>query len=319
MPPTSPGQGDPPKNRNSQRDPRQYHRNHGKFARRHRNHRPYTRQPGNRHNHKHSFGVRRTPWPSTEALELGLHPRTFDEMHTERVYLLNVLQSRDRQALELLRRLPALDECINQQCHQRHQRQQDDQYQETNPKVKVRVNGVPVNEINNQEKRKEGEEEGRKLQNARRQRRWLRQQIEGTVDAEREILTRLSELHVEIQCRERWCQVERERAASEFGYDQTGFEYAPYQQSHWYQYPDWNSLLYPNMYPYQPYPDTNAGYPGYAPSSLHPVGLRHGFGGPGGHDEVPLVAAQQYPLAEAHGNWIDGMWRPESYQAGRGE
>ncbi|KAI0542965.1 hypothetical protein GGR58DRAFT_3455 [Xylaria digitata] len=301
MPPTSPGQENPPKNRNSRRGPRRYHRNRGKFPRRH-------------NSHTHTRHVRKNPWQPTRAIELGLYPRPFDELHTERVYLLNALQMRDREALELFRRLSDVEEYINRL---RHQHQQDNEHREVNPKVKVRVDGVPVNEISDKGRREEAEKEAWTLRNARRQRRWLRKHIRRIVNAEREILMRLSELYVEIQCRERWCQVGRERAAFEPG-DPTGFEYPPHQQSYWDRYPDW-TLLYPNMYPYQPYPGINAGCDGYPPSSPHPVVLEHGFGGYGDYGRDSTFPAQTNGSIEARGNWNNDVWRPESYQVGGGE
>ncbi|KAI0161630.1 hypothetical protein GGR52DRAFT_131753 [Hypoxylon sp. FL1284] len=46
---------------------------------------------------------------------------------------------------------------------------------------------------------------------AQKHRTWLRNRIGDIVEEEKNILTRLSELHVEVQCRERWLQVERAR------------------------------------------------------------------------------------------------------------
>ncbi|KAK7956874.1 uncharacterized protein PG986_006096 [Apiospora aurea] len=47
---------------------------------------------------------------------------------------------------------------------------------------------------------------------ARKDRVCLRRRINETVDREKEILGRLGEIHVEIQCRERWHMVEQQRA-----------------------------------------------------------------------------------------------------------
>ncbi|KAK8128325.1 Pyruvate formate lyase activating enzyme [Apiospora sp. TS-2023a] len=47
---------------------------------------------------------------------------------------------------------------------------------------------------------------------ARRDRAWLQRRIGQTVDREREILVRLGDIHVEIQCQERWHMVEQQKA-----------------------------------------------------------------------------------------------------------
>ncbi|KAF2971160.1 hypothetical protein GQX73_g2459 [Xylaria multiplex] len=308
VPPTSPGQGNPPKHRNPQRGPRRYRRNRGKVPRRHTSH-PHTRRG------------RKTPWKPTRAIELSLHPRPFDESHTERVYLLNALQMRDREALDLFRQLADVEEHIN---HLRHQRQQDNERRKVNSKVKVRVDGVPVNEIRDQEREEEEEAQGkaRTLQNARRQRRWLRKQTKRAVNAECEILMRLGEVYVEIQCRERWRQVGQERAAFERGHNPTGFELPPPQQSYWHLNPDWTLLypnIYPNMYPYQPYPGIYAGCGGYPPSSPYPVVLERGFGGYEYYDRDPTLPAQTNGSTEARGNGNNDVRRSESYQVDGGE
>jgi hypothetical protein len=192
-----------------------------------------------------SFGVRNDPWHLTEALELGLHPRPFDELHAERAYLLNALQSHDQQTLELFRRLPTLEEQISLRHEEVYQRRRQD------AKVKVKVNGI-------QARGEEEEDEEEELGKACRQRVWLRRQIEDTLDAERGLLMRLSELHVEIQCHERWCQVERERAETmmmmrvgpEAGYEGLGYTHDPCCY-----YPEQNALVQLDMHVYQPRSD----------------------------------------------------------------
>ncbi|KAI1430247.1 hypothetical protein F5Y12DRAFT_12851 [Xylaria sp. FL1777] len=325
---TSPSPGEPPKHHDSERahrGPRQYHRNHGKIPRHRRNYRPPGRQKEKSHNGKYSSSAPKYPWHSTKALELGLHPRPFEELHAERVYLLTTLQSHDRQALELFRRLPVLDEYIDRHHrHHQHQHQQHNQYQNAHPRVKVKIDGVPVNEVNSQERKQEAEKEEERLRDARRQRVWLRRQIEDTVDVERDLLTRLSELHVEIQCRERWCQVGQERAEMlhdfERGGDRSGFADTPYQQPlHSYQYPNQDSLLHPNTYSYQPSLDIATGYP---LSPRHPgssaITLDHDFGGQACNGESPPLAAEYRGSLEVHGTCDESISHPASSQAGRG-
>ncbi|RYP16864.1 hypothetical protein DL765_004885 [Monosporascus sp. GIB2] len=65
-----------------------------------------------------------------------------------------------------------------------------------------------------------------------RHRGYLRRRVEDAVDKEREILLRLGELSVEIQCRERWCQVRRDHEA-EF----SGQMEPPSRYSYWNYYP----------------------------------------------------------------------------------
>ncbi|KAI1395115.1 hypothetical protein F4819DRAFT_213017 [Hypoxylon fuscum] len=113
--------------------------------------------------------VRGDPWQSVSALQLGLRPRSFDELHTERVYLLEMLQQHDQRAVELFQRVPVVEEQISRADTTDDQRR------------------------------------------AKKHRGWLRHRIVDTVEEEKTILARLSELHVEIQCRERWYRVERDR------------------------------------------------------------------------------------------------------------
>ncbi|KAI1207096.1 uncharacterized protein F4807DRAFT_213892 [Annulohypoxylon truncatum] len=113
--------------------------------------------------------VRGDPWQSVSALQLGLQPRSFNELHTERMYLLEMLQQHDRRAIDLFMKVPVVEEKIYQARDPQEQKQ------------------------------------------AKKHRGWLRHRIVDTVEEEKKILARLSELHVEIQCRERWSRVERER------------------------------------------------------------------------------------------------------------
>lgn len=51
----------------------------------------------------------------------------------------------------------------------------------------------------------------REKRQARKDRAWLQRRIGETVDRERAILVRLGDIHVEIQCRERWYMVEQQK------------------------------------------------------------------------------------------------------------
>lgn len=129
--------------------------------------------------------VRNDPWQSVSALQLGLHPRSFDELHTERLFLIQMLQQHDSRALDLFMRVPLVEEKF---CRA------------TDPEEQKR---------------------------ARKHRGWLRHRIMDTVEEEKKILARLSELYVEIQCRERWSRVEKEREgmniARQYGLEYAGF------------------------------------------------------------------------------------------------
>ncbi|KAI0971392.1 hypothetical protein F4678DRAFT_82912 [Xylaria arbuscula] len=318
---TSPDPGEAPKQPSSERapqGPRQYnHRPHGKFSRRHRNHHSYARQKESRRDGKPFFGARTYPWQPADALELGLHPRTFEELHAEKVYLLTALQSQDHQALELFRRLPALEEYIDQPHHyQQPHHDLDAQYQNANPKVKVKIDGIPVSGVSNhQERREEAEkEEEARLRSARRQRFWVRQQIEHTINAERNLLVRLGELHIEIQCRERWCQVGQERAETTHGHN-------PYQQPpYWSQYPGPDSLLHQNPSFCQLASDINVGYPlSSLPLDSSTTHLEHGFKGNDDPNEFSLLAAPCDGSPKKHGNQNDGLFRPVMDRTGKGE
>ncbi|KAI1180755.1 hypothetical protein F4777DRAFT_261714 [Nemania sp. FL0916] len=311
--PTVPGSAELPKHGNSfkhQQGSQQNYRHRGKFSKHHRHHHSYVRRPGRCHNNKGSFQVRKTPWQSTEALELGLHPREFDELHAERGYLLNALESRDREALELFRRLPAVEEQI---CHykdaQRRYRQRDRQNQGMNGKVKVRIDGVLIDrEMDGAREEEEEEEWEEKLQDARRHRVWLRKQIETTVDAERGILARLCELHIEIQCRDRWCRVEQERAEGmlytpepECGGFDLGLTTYP-KEPLWWQSPYQDSLRLPEPYIYQP------DYYGYE----HP-----GYGYQEPYDHAELLGARYREALESSGEYgVNNAGPPASYQVG---
>ncbi|OTA63792.1 hypothetical protein K449DRAFT_394347 [Hypoxylon sp. EC38] len=113
--------------------------------------------------------IRSDPWQSVSALQLGLEPRSFAELHIERMYLLEMLQQHDRRAFQLFSRVPSVEERIRETGNK------DDLIQ------------------------------------ARKHRGWLRHRIVDIIEEEKKVLARLSELHVEIQCRERWSRVERER------------------------------------------------------------------------------------------------------------
>ncbi|KAI1377542.1 hypothetical protein F4677DRAFT_458887 [Hypoxylon crocopeplum] len=126
----------------------------------------------------HTTKVRSDPWQSVSALQLGLQPRSFEELHAERLYLLQSLQQHDQRAVELFKRVPVVEEQIH--CAENS----DERWR------------------------------------AKKQRAWLRHRIVDTVEEEKGILARLSELHVEIQCRERWCQVDKERELRNLGQHQ---------------------------------------------------------------------------------------------------
>ncbi|KAI1763758.1 hypothetical protein GGR53DRAFT_467036 [Hypoxylon sp. FL1150] len=128
--------------------------------------------------------VRSDPWQSLTAIQLGLQPRSFEELTAERSYLLEMLQQHDQRARELFKRVPIVDE---------------------------------------QWKMAETIDE---QQRARKHRSWLRHRIGDIVEEERNILTRLSELYVEIQCQDRWHQVAREREIRNQGQQYAAVDYA---------------------------------------------------------------------------------------------
>ncbi|KAI1142239.1 hypothetical protein F5Y05DRAFT_218787 [Hypoxylon sp. FL0543] len=149
--------------------------------------------------------VRSDPWQSVSALQLGIRPRTFPEIHTERMYLLEMLQQHDGRATDLFMRVPIVEEQI------RWPESQDAQKQ------------------------------------ARKLRGWLRHRIVDTVEEEKKVLARLCELHVEIQCRERWSWVEREREMMDLREHQQNSAYASYPT--------------PQPSPLEPYTQANLQYP----------------------------------------------------------
>ncbi|KAL7627611.1 hypothetical protein AAE478_001804 [Parahypoxylon ruwenzoriense] len=167
-----------------------------------------------------STGVHRSPWQSTTALQLGLQPRSFSELHTERVYLLEMLQQHDQRAIELFRLLPQLEEQIRWPDCPDEQRQ------------------------------------------ARKHRGWVRHRIADIVEKEREILTRLSELHVEIQCCERWHQVAREREVR-------NNERQQQQQQQPQVFPSGYVYIQPGPAPVPPYPEMNPSAPIFDPQQHH--------------------------------------------------
>ncbi|KAI0445892.1 hypothetical protein F4803DRAFT_547679 [Xylaria telfairii] len=322
-----------PNDRNSQRR-RQGSCYRGKNLKHH-HHRPHTRKPENGHSYEDPSSVPRGPRQPTKILTLSLYPRAFAPLKNERQTLLNALQAQDSWALELFRRLLTVEADIDQyrnfQYHHQHPRPRHEQYRGVNTNVKVKVDGFPVSEINDRTRVEEGEENQEKLQSAYRQRLWLHQQIETTVNTERNFLVRLGELDVETLCRERWCQVERERRemlyASRLGYDGFG-PITSHQQSQWDQNPDQNSPVHPNMYPYQPgchgYDYVDAGHSQVPPTSYLHTGSsaifwEHDCDDQQNHQEQALIEAQNFGSLDEHADGGDGMWPPASYRAIRGE
>ncbi|KAI0098241.1 hypothetical protein GGR51DRAFT_435446 [Nemania sp. FL0031] len=332
--PPSPSLGESPKYRDHQ-GPRQgtqrYHHDNGKNLRPQRHRRYYAHNARNGPRHKDTFSGRKNHWHSTGSLDLALEPRSFDILHAERIYLLSELHSQERQTLELFRELAALDEQINcQQNGQRHLQRSDQQYsrhRERNIKIKVKVDGVPVEEASSQPSAEEMEREEEQLRNARREYSRRRHQIRGAVDAERRLLGRLGALHVEIQCQERWCLVEQERAGVLYGpgpgYDGYGPQYTMHQQSEWWRYPYQNAPPHPVPYEYQPRPygyDNHGGgfYQGMPPTSQYPdntaVPLGRGYDGQEPHIELGAPVAQQGGQPDGNGSQTGN-----SYQVDEGE
>ncbi|KAI6087947.1 hypothetical protein F4821DRAFT_277426 [Hypoxylon rubiginosum] len=165
--------------------------------------------------------VRGDPWQSLNAIQLGLEPRSFEKLHVERSYLLEMLQQHDYRARELFKRVPIVDE----------------QWQ----------TAETVDE----------------QQRARKQRSWLRKLIGEIVEEEKNILARLSELHVEIQCQDRWHQVARDREMRNLG-QQHAASYATFPP----QPPVFLTTYYqvnaPPPYFYSHYPPYASHYPSYA-------------------------------------------------------
>ncbi|KAI8624512.1 hypothetical protein F5Y19DRAFT_480531 [Xylariaceae sp. FL1651] len=325
MPPISPSTGStvlrnaqPPRRGLRQQRYHSYHHKQFRYSSRHnsassRNTLPY----------KDTFGVDTKPWQSTEALELSLHPRSFEELHSERVYLLDALQWRDRRALELFRRVPVVEEQINR-CQNQDQQHTNlcGAYISPNGRVKVTVqaDGIPSEHKSDPEWEVE-------LRKARRNQVWLRRQIEATVSAERNLLIRLGELHVEIQCRERWCQVEKEREeflrASKLGdevYRQPQYEQRQHGYHHQhYSYPNFHPYSYSYLYPHpQPH---QAGYDGLnttAEDEQDPLPSNL----PGYLPSSSLVGCTWAPCVYCEpgecGNENEAMWRPAPNEAVEG-
>ncbi|KAI1658449.1 hypothetical protein F4813DRAFT_49313 [Daldinia decipiens] len=177
--------------------------------------------------------VRSDPWQSVSALQLGLHPRPFHELHRERLYLLEMLQQHNTRALKLFEQVPIVEE-------------------------KIQKADTPY-----------------KLRQAKKTRGWLRHRITDTVEEEKKVLARLSELHVEIQCQERWLQVEMERVARGLSqqHHNPNFEdflappIPPWPQASPHPvcnayHPPYTGIVYPNAPPWDAFPSQGA-YPGY--------------------------------------------------------
>ncbi|KAI0387615.1 hypothetical protein F5Y04DRAFT_8301 [Hypomontagnella monticulosa] len=193
--------------------------------------------------------VRGDPYQSVTALQLGLHPRSFEDLHEERKCLVDTLQQLDQRALELFSLVPILDEVM----------------------LRAPTDGD--------------------WQRAKKQRGWLKQRIVDTVEHEKRILGRLSELHVEIQCRERWAQVERDRQVLSLGQYQRQDRYAAY-----------NASLMPMYQPVQ-HDEVNL-----SPNHLFE---KHGFS-----DYTGGLLQSWYPVYEYYGNEYPGSqcYEPQYYE-----
>ncbi|KAI1409376.1 hypothetical protein F5Y13DRAFT_193383 [Hypoxylon sp. FL1857] len=156
--------------------------------------------------------IRGDPWQSVSALQLGLRPRPFHEAHTERMYLLEMLQQYDKRATELFALVPVIEE---------------------------RVRSAESSDM---------------LRQAKKLRGWLRHRIVDTVEEEKKTLARLSEIHVEIQCRERWARVEKEREMRSLGWlpQNPGYASFPVLQQPQAQTCAQTNLQCPNLSPYYP-------------------------------------------------------------------
>ena len=113
--------------------------------------------------------------PPISSRDMGLQPRPLPELVDERTLLLDELQRCDAEVRDLFAQLVTV-----------HERR-----------------GGLLHDHASAERTAEYENE------SRRRRRGLMCRIELTVDSEREILVRIGELSVEIQCCERWWQVRR--------------------------------------------------------------------------------------------------------------
>ncbi|KAI1639835.1 hypothetical protein F4809DRAFT_47264 [Biscogniauxia mediterranea] len=120
-------------------------------------------------------------WQYGNALDLGLRPRLFEAIDSERIYHNDRLQKQDSHTLDLFRQFAQVENQIRHGC----------------------VNG-----------RKKA---------AKKHRNWLKQKIGESIREEKLILSRLGELHVEIQCRERWCQIRGDREFRDTRYHPTGY------------------------------------------------------------------------------------------------
>ncbi|KAI1470804.1 uncharacterized protein F4812DRAFT_469313 [Daldinia caldariorum] len=174
--------------------------------------------------------VRSDPWQSVSALQLGLHPRPFRELHFERMYLLEKLQQHDERALQLFGRVPDVDEQIEHAKNQSEDRR------------------------------------------AKKLRGWLRHRITDIVEEEKKTLERLSELHVEIQCQERWRQVDEGRTARGLPQQNHNPNYSGFAAP---PAPPWpyGDIRYPNMPYWNPFPAPVV-YPGpywAGPAHVYPL------------------------------------------------
>ncbi|KAI0597827.1 hypothetical protein F4775DRAFT_558769 [Biscogniauxia sp. FL1348] len=154
-----------------------------------------------------------------KALDLGLRPRLFEAIESDRMYHTDRLQKQDSHTLDLLRRFAQAEDQLSH-----------------------------------------GSINGRK--GGKKHRNWLKQKIGESIREEKLILSRLGELHVEIQCRERWCQIRGDRESRDTRYHLTcPGEFPP--PSAPFPHP-------PSLIPYPPVPHT---YPVevYLPTSA-PVG-----------------------------------------------
>ena len=116
------------------------------------------------------------------SLDLALRPRYFAELTHERATLLDELQRHDQEARDIVARLAAADE-------------------------------EWASYGNNGGRAGSSDEEGMRRQ-CERHRGLLRRRTEFVVNRERSIMTRVGELSVEIQCRERWMQARGGRDAT---------------------------------------------------------------------------------------------------------
>ncbi|KAI1805242.1 hypothetical protein F4811DRAFT_231113 [Daldinia bambusicola] len=199
-----------------------------------------------RSNHRHNNSsrsepsrttVRSDPWQSVSALQLGLHPRPFQELHFERMYLLEKLQQDNHRALELFRTVPEIDEQIHNAQTQYDERR------------------------------------------AKKLRGWLRHRITDTVQEEKKTLERLSELYLEIQCQERWRQVEEGRKARglpQQNHNPNFSDFAAPPASPWSygdiahpNTPYWNPVPTPGLYPGPYWAGQTHMYPLHIPEAPH--------------------------------------------------